>query len=100
MSYAGMPTDGQSQDQGSQMRMRLIQSLMQPSQPSNTGWGGLANAGSAIAGALAQRGLQNQAQQQRMSQNIIGASPQNPQNGMQIPTAVGPQQQLLSGQIQ
>lgn len=53
----------QQQQQQLQARQKLIQSMMAPSQPPTTGWGGLANAGSAIAGAMAQRNLQGQQQQ-------------------------------------
>lgn len=63
--------DAQGQDDQNQynMRSKLAQALMQPSQPANNPYGGLANAGNMIAGALAQRGLQGQ--QQQINQNQI-----------------------------
>lgn len=63
------PMDAQGQQDQNQLNMRqkLAQSLMQPSQSANNPYGGLANAGNMIAGALAQRGLQGQ--QQQINQN-------------------------------
>lgn len=63
------PIDAQGQQDQNQLNMRqkLAQSLMQPSQSANNPYGGLANAGNMIAGALAQRGLQGQ--QQQINQN-------------------------------
>lgn len=52
--------DGAAIDPATMARQRLVQSLMQPTQNANTGWGGLANAGSAVAGALTQKSIAQQ----------------------------------------
>lgn len=60
----GLDQTGQDQEGNLQARQRLIQGMMQPSQnAAQSPWGGLANAGGAIAGALAQRGMQGQQNQ-------------------------------------
>lgn len=103
--------EGHQQQQNLNARQHLISSLMQPSQQSNSGWGGLANAGSMIAGALAQMGLQgqqygiNQGSMQRAIGNNVQAQQQMQANAFQ--PQISPQnqqisapQQLLTGQIQ
>lgn len=115
----GTPLDQQGQQDQSdlQNRQKLIQAMMQPNQPYNIGWGGLANAGSAIAGALGQRALQGQ--QQQINQNnwarqnptqitVPGTQTQGPAGTMQtgsmstsIPTPQLPiQQGFLAGLLQ
>lgn len=84
----GLDSTGQEQQGNLQARQRLIQSMMQPNQnAAQSPWGGLANAGSAVAGALAQRGLQGQ--QQQIVQNQIARN-----NPLQVGGASIPQAQL------
>lgn len=72
MGYA-LDSTGQQQQDSLDARQKLLGAMMQPNQPSNTAWGGLANAGNSIASALAQRSLQGQQ---------YGINQQNMQRGM------------------
>jgi hypothetical protein len=93
---------GQQDQQNMQNRIRLIQSMMGPQQNTNTTWGGLANAGSQIAGAMAQRGLQGQQQQNWQNQAARQTPNMQTQAGSLSPA--GPQlpqkASLLSGLFQ
>jgi hypothetical protein len=100
MSGIGNPwldAQGQEDQQGLQNRQRLIQAMMQPQQNPNTTWGGLANAGSQIAGALSQRGLQDQQQQIWRNQQARNM-PMTQTAAGPLPTA-GPQLPIQQGML-
>lgn len=92
MGYA-LDSTGQQQQDSLDARQKLLGAMMQPNQPSNTAWGGLANAGNSIAGALAMKNLQgqqygiNQGNMQRaMNANVQGQMQQQA-NAYQPPVA-------------
>jgi len=69
--------------QQNQARQKLVQSMMQPPpQQAAGGWGGLANAGSMIAGAAALKGVQNQMNDPNYSTDLAryGMTPQDIQS--------------------
>ena len=103
MSGPGMqqqPLGGVMQDpsgtqdpQQQAMRMALIKSMMQQQQPSNTRWGGLANAGNSLAGAYMANRMNQQANPNyQTDMTRYGMTPQ------EIQSAAGPMAAQQPGQ--